>query len=38
MRGQIGWTKTTAKPGDVIAGIGYRFADDRKIIKLEASR
>ena len=30
-----GWTKTTVKPGDVITGIGYQFADGEKIIKLE---
>ena len=30
-----GWTKTTVKPGDVITGIGYQYADGEKIIKLE---
>ena len=30
-----GWTKTTLKPGDVITGIGYQFADGEKIIRLE---
>jgi hypothetical protein len=30
-----GWTKTTVKPGDVITGIGYQFADGQKILKLE---
>ena len=25
-----GWTKTTLKPGDVITGIGYQFADGQK--------
>ena len=30
-----GWTKTTVKPGDVITGIGYQFADGRKIVRLE---
>ena len=30
-----GWTKTTVKPGDVITGIGYQFADGQKIIRLE---
>jgi hypothetical protein len=30
-----GWTKTTLKPGDVITGIGYQFADGQKIIRLE---
>ena len=30
-----GWTKTTVKPGDVITGIGYQFADGQKILRLE---
>jgi hypothetical protein len=30
-----GWTRTTVKPGDVITGIGYQFADRQKIIRLE---
>jgi hypothetical protein len=30
-----GWTKTTVKPGDVITGIGYQYADGEKIIRLE---
>ena len=30
-----GWTKTTVKPGDVITGIGYQYADGEKILKLE---
>ena len=30
-----GWTKTTVRPGDVITGIGYQFADGQKIIRLE---
>ncbi len=30
-----GWTKATVKPGDVITGIGYQFANGEKIIKLE---
>ena len=30
-----GWTKTTVKPGDVITGIGYQYADGQKIIRLE---
>ena len=30
-----GWTKTTVKPGDVITGIGYQYANGEKIIKLE---
>ncbi len=29
------WTKTTVKPGDVITGIGYQFADGQKTIRLE---
>ena len=29
-----GWTKTTVKPGDVITGIGYQFADGQKIVRL----
>jgi hypothetical protein len=31
-----GWTKTTVKPGDVIAGIGYQYANGEKIVKLES--
>ena len=31
-----GWTKTTVKPGDVITGIGYQFADGQKIVRLES--
>ena len=30
-----GWTKTTIKPGDMITGIGYQFADGQKIVRLE---
>jgi hypothetical protein len=30
-----GWTKTTVKPGDVITGIGYQFANGEKVIRLE---
>ena len=30
-----GWNKTTIKPGDVITGTGYQFADGQKIIRLE---
>jgi hypothetical protein len=30
-----GWTKTTLKPGDVITGVGYQFADGQKIVRLE---
>jgi hypothetical protein len=30
-----GWTRTTVKPGDVLTGIGYQFADGQKIIRLE---
>ena len=30
-----GWTKATVKPGDMITGIGYQFADGQKIIRLE---
>ena len=30
-----GWTKNTVKPGDVITGIGYQFADGQKIVKLD---
>jgi Family of unknown function (DUF6152) len=30
-----GWTKTTVKPGDVLTGIGYQFADGQKTIRLE---
>ena len=31
-----GWTRTTVKPGDVITGRGYQFADGQKIIRLES--
>jgi hypothetical protein len=30
-----GWTKTTVKPGDVITGIGYQYANGEKIVRLE---
>ena len=30
-----GWTKTTVRPGDVITGTGYQFADGQKIVRLE---
>jgi hypothetical protein len=30
-----GWSKTTVKPGDVITGIGYQYANGEKIIRLE---
>jgi hypothetical protein len=30
-----GWTKTTVKPGDMITGIGYQFADGQKVVRLE---
>jgi hypothetical protein len=30
-----GWAKATVKPGDVITGIGYQFADGQKIVRLE---
>jgi hypothetical protein len=30
-----GWSKATVKPGDVITGIGYQFADGQKIVRLE---
>ena len=30
-----GWAKTTVRPGDVITGTGYQFADGQKIIRLE---
>jgi uncharacterized protein DUF6152 len=30
-----GWTRTTVKPGDVLTGIGYQFADGQKVIRLE---
>lgn len=31
----IGWTRSTVKPGDIVTGIGYQFADGQKIIRLE---
>jgi hypothetical protein len=30
-----GWTKATVRPGDMITGIGYQFADGQKILRLE---
>jgi uncharacterized protein DUF6152 len=30
-----GWNKATVKPGDVLTGTGYQFADGQKIIRLE---
>jgi len=30
-----GWSKTTVKPGDIITGIGYQYADGEKIVRLE---
>ena len=30
-----GWTRATVKPGDVITGVGYQFADGQKIVRLE---
>ena len=30
-----GWTKNTVKPGDVITGIGYQFANGEKVLRLE---
>jgi hypothetical protein len=30
-----GWSATTIKPGDVITGTGYQFADGQRIIRLE---
>ena len=30
-----GWSRTTVKPGDVIVGVGYQFADGQKIVRLE---
>ena len=30
-----GWTRTTVKPGDVITGVGYQFADGQKVLRLE---
>ena len=30
-----GWYKNTVKPGDMITGIGYQFADGQKVIRLE---
>lgn len=30
-----GWSRSTVKPGDVITGIGYQFADGQRIVRLE---
>jgi hypothetical protein len=30
-----GWSKTTVKRGDVITGVGYQFADGKKVLRLE---
>ena len=30
-----GWSRNTLKAGDVITAIGYQFADNQKIIRLE---
>jgi hypothetical protein len=30
-----GWTKGTVKAGDALTGIGYQFADGKKILRLE---
>jgi hypothetical protein len=30
-----GWNRTTVKPGDMLTGIGYQFADGQKILRLE---
>ena len=30
-----GWSKSTVKPGDMITGIGYQYADGQKIVRLE---
>ena len=30
-----GWSRTTVKPGDVLTGVGYQFADGQKTIRLE---
>jgi hypothetical protein len=30
-----GWSKETVKPGDLITGIGYQYADGQKIVRLE---
>jgi hypothetical protein len=33
--GGNGWDKGTLKPGDVITGIGYRFADGSNVLQLQ---
>jgi hypothetical protein len=30
-----GWDRNTLKAGDVITGIGYRFADGSRIVQLD---
>jgi hypothetical protein len=30
-----GWDKSTLKPGDVITGFGYRFADGSNVVQLQ---
>jgi hypothetical protein len=30
-----GWSMNTIKPGDMVTGIGYQFADGQKIVRLE---
>ena len=30
-----GWSMTTIKPGDIVTGIGYQFADGQKIVRME---
>ena len=30
-----GWDKSTLKPGDVITGYGYRFADGSNVVQLQ---
>jgi hypothetical protein len=30
-----GWNKTTVKAGDTLTGIGYQFADGKRVLRLE---
>ena len=30
-----GWNKTTVKRGDTITGVGYQFADGKRVLRLE---
>lgn len=30
-----GWSKMTVKPGDMITGVGYQYADGQKIVRLD---